>query len=160
MKTTEIERQQENQEIGALIRELVEKGFRPTFLKRFSPEHEYPYRRLIPDQNRKLVESLPMIVDALRKERGEPSLAEELENLTKQESEHSEAPVAVFGPDTACTCGSKAGLIVERKKLYEVDWCDGTVHQKDPDYPTIMPNYPQPGEIGKCPDCGKLWRPV
>jgi hypothetical protein len=170
MKTHE---KQENQEIGELIREITEKGFTGIVTDvcddletRFVAVTVTDYRRLEagePDaeltfETSSLIEALRLIVDSIRTQRGEPTLAEEVEAMIYKEQQHESLPPIWSGPDASCRCGSKAHLILERSVKVQIPW-DGSQPLLDPVWGILGIAGPvNAGEIARCPDCGHWYQ--
>lgn len=102
-----------------------------------------------------LLPALRFIADAIRKERGEPSLAEELAAMIEADQTFADSPIVETGEGAACACGSKLPLRLERRVGLAVPW-DGS--QGIPVMPPKLWAKPEPGEIGTCPACGKSYR--
>lgn len=151
----------EHLEIGKLLEEITGKGFSElqTDVNDEGPSRVVSVEAFNPDESRldgigadgeSLVECFVIIVDAIRRRRGEPSLAEEAANIVEPE-------IAKFGrvEGIGCWCGSCKPLVVERKYKSGFGWQTGGLVWSEAGGQV---SGIQPGEIGSCPDCGKQYR--
>jgi hypothetical protein len=103
-----------------------------------------------------LIDALGHVVDAIRRLRGEPTREAELAKMLEANNSHVAAPPVELGPDAACGCGSRSPLIVERKVNVFIDWRKGNAFVPG-DAIAELAAEGQPGEIGRCPDCGNFY---
>jgi hypothetical protein len=169
MKTTN---ELENREIGELISEITEKGWIGLIVD-ILPNHDDspPFACVeatnyaLPEESRTiyvegatLAESLAIIVDTIRRQRGEPTLAEEVTAMICKEEEHESLPPIWTGPEASCRCGSKKPLIVERPVKIQFPW-DGSQPIFDPVFSIMGIAGPLCiGEKGRCPDCSAWYQ--
>jgi hypothetical protein len=156
----------EEKEIGELVLEIIRKP-RKMQIKPISFGfwqvtlfHDTGSLHMTSERTPDLVQALGNIVDRLRKERGEPTRAQELEKMLADDSTHAAAPPVEIGPDACCGCGSKNPLIVERKLRLEFPWdgSDAWINEGTGLYENLNDDIMaerKPGEIGTCPDCGR-----
>ena len=99
-----------------------------------------------------IVESLEMAVNAIRRQLGKPTLAEEVANMIAEQEQHAKTLIHC-GPGAKCPCGSPF-LIVEKSPKYNmaVDLATGEVcFTEQPAAFTV-----EDGELARCPSC-KNW---
>lgn len=145
-------------EIGELIEEITVKGFQLNLDVDDSEFHRAVQAEAWNEETTpftvlgatSIVEALGLIVDMLRKHRGEPSRAEELEAMLAADASHADAPPVNIGPDASCGCGSRKPLQIKRPMLIHACWYGYSFWDNPKD-----PCDPKPGEIGTCPDCGR-----
>lgn len=147
----------ENTEIGELFAELTSKGYSKLEVTRASIDSDKICisGRSVDDSRQvcasTIVEALGYFVDVVRLKRGEPTREQELAKMLADDKAHADAPPVELGEDASCSCGSKSPLIIERKYLQTVSWINGRVN------PPLFSRRTEPGEIGKCPDCGRYY---
>jgi len=165
--TSEMKKTLEQIEFATLIDELIAKGQRVEIEKVESLDGRKGFRvsHVIRHAGSKRgeVEDSPLeavrsIVDRLREEAGEPTLAESANASQLADEQHAASPLVEIGTGAACSCGSRKPLIMERRIKLEVPWQTGK-----PELDRVfglmgIEGIPGGGEIGTCPDCGKSYR--
>lgn len=172
MKNTD-KHELENREIGELIAEITEKGWNglsvdvhPDFsacvsVGNYSQGEDSP---ILYVEAGSLVECFRQIVDMIRRQLGQPTLAEEVNALIYQQTEHESLPPIVIGESAACRCGSDEPLTFERKITLRTCWHDrstfiSSLNPGEVDLKTGKFHFsPAPGEIASCPDCGAWYQ--
>lgn len=177
-KPIQIMKNIENQEIGELIAEIEAKDWnmgidvddsgsqRRVFVRLWCRiiDREHPQSKLdgMEYEGDTMAEALTHAVNAIRRERGLPTLEEEVSKEIERQTEHEALPPVEIGPGARCRCGSDAPLVIERKMFLRAHWETGNTY-----FSGDLNAYPAhsltglkvpllPGEIGRCPDCG-LW---